>query len=343
MPDLWKAECHTATFLKRDGDTFAFGHRSLFEYFLARYLHRVLADGVTDALAMPVPSPEVLDFLGQLIAGDGESALAGLARIGRQYTAQVSELAFAFALRAAERGRPHQSLAGVHLTGAQLAGYRIGSPDRDELLPLNGADLSRANLRQAVFHQVGLTDVDLTDADLTNAELHDSVVRSIRLNGARAAGTIVRRCILHGTDVLSAETYRMQILRCTPMLGPAAGLLIAPAADKGTTYLGALQPFTGHRGAALAVAWSPDGTHLATAGGDDGTVRMWNPTTGSQVGIRITGLPEREVAVFDATTDDLTGASDGAWRWLGYTVVQDGQLTRLPSETFGPLPPLTRS
>ena len=47
VPDLWKADFRTATFLKRDGDTFAFGHRSLFEYFLARYLHRALADGAS--------------------------------------------------------------------------------------------------------------------------------------------------------------------------------------------------------------------------------------------------------------------------------------------------------
>ena len=91
-----------------------------------------------------------------------------------------------------------------------------------------------------------------------------------------------------------------------------------------------------------AVAWSPDGTRLATAG-DDGTTRLWDPTTGEEVAIRITALPDSEVAVFDAATDRLLGASDGAWRWLGYTVVQDGQLTRLPAETYGPLPPLARS
>jgi hypothetical protein len=38
--------------------------------------------------------------------------------------------------------------------------------------------------------------------------------------------------------------------------------------------------------------------------------------------------------------DELVGASPGAWRWLGYTVVRDGMMTRLPAETFGPLPPL---
>lgn len=30
---------------------------------------------------------------------------------------------------------------------------------------------------------------------------------------------------------------------------------------------------------------------------------------------------------------------DGAWRWLGWNVVQDGHLTLLPAETYGPLPP----
>lgn len=63
------------------------------------------------------------------------------------------------------------------------------------------------------------------------------------------------------------------------------------------------------------------------------------PATGEQVGSRITDLPNSEVAVFDATTDDLIGAPDGAWRWLGYTVVQDGQLTRLPPRPSGPCRP----
>ncbi|MDQ3150946.1 MAG: NACHT domain-containing protein, partial [Actinomycetota bacterium] len=122
VPDLWKADFRTATFLKREGDTFAFGHRSLAEYFLARYLGRALIEvGSTagsglDALAMPVPTPETLDFLGQSIAGAAaehrSAALAGLDRIGRRYVPQASELALAYALRAAEQGHPHQSLVG---------------------------------------------------------------------------------------------------------------------------------------------------------------------------------------------------------------------------------------
>ena len=39
---------------------------------------------------------------------------------------------------------------------------------------------------------------------------------------------------------------------------------------------------TGHTGAVTAVAIAPDGTWLATAGGD-GTVRIWDPATGQSV------------------------------------------------------------
>ncbi len=48
----------------------------------------------------------------------------------------------------------------------------------------------------------------------------------------------------------------------------------------------------------------------------------------------VTGL-----AVFDAIADQLVTASAGAWRWLGWNVVEDGRLTRLPAESFGTLPP----
>ncbi|MBO0779804.1 MAG: hypothetical protein J2P37_13350 [Ktedonobacteraceae bacterium] len=40
--------------------------------------------------------------------------------------------------------------------------------------------------------------------------------------------------------------------------------------------------YTGHLGGVNCVAWSPDGTHLASGGLNDLTVQIWNATTGEQ-------------------------------------------------------------
>ena len=354
VPDLWKADFRTATFLNREDDTFAFGHRSLAEYFLARHLSRTLIDASSgagrglDALAMPVPSPETLDFLGQLIAGAPaeyrSAALAGLDRIGRRYVPQTSELALAYALRAAEHGHPHQSLVGVRLAGAQLSGWTIGTEGHDDTrLPMAGADLTGADLRRARFHRVDLTGADLSGADLTVAELHNSRLTSARFVDARAIGTIVRECALDGTEIAHAATYRTQILRCTPAPEPAPGLLIAPLPGGGRQAardVSPLRPLTGHTGGVGAVAWSPDGTRLLTGG--YGGARVWDAATAEPLH-QLTGHTDAVWAV--AWSPDgtrlLTGSDDSTVRvWDATTAKPLHQLTRLPAESFGTLPPL---
>ncbi|MGH4012167.1 MAG: pentapeptide repeat-containing protein, partial [Pseudonocardiaceae bacterium] len=340
VPDLWKADFRTATFLKREDDTFAFGHRSLFEYFLARHLGRILIEvGSTaswglGALAMPVPSPETLDFLGQSIAAAAaeqrSAALAGLARIGRRYVPQVSELAFAYALRAAEHGHPHQSLVGVHLAGARLSGCTIGMAGHDSTrLPMAGANLTGADLRRATLHRVDLTGANLSGSDLTGAELHSSRLTSARFVGARAIGTVVRECALDGAEITQATTYRTQILRCTPTPKPAPGLLIAPLPgnQQAVQVVSPLRPLTGHTGGVRAVAWSPDGIRLLTGG--DGGARVWDATT-AQLLHQLTGHLNwvRAVAWSADGTGLLTGGEDSTVRiWDATTAQPLHQLT----------------
>jgi Pentapeptide repeats (8 copies) len=170
-PERWAADFRTATFLSRNGDAFAFAHRSFGEYFLAQYLYRELTESAMDALAMPVPSPETLDFLGQSIAAlpaeRRATALATLARIGTRYIPQASELALAYALQAERQLHPRQPLDGVVLAGAQLSGLRFGGPGGGRPLSLARANLSGADLRDAVFVGVDLTGANLSGADLT--------------------------------------------------------------------------------------------------------------------------------------------------------------------------------
>ncbi|HKR48595.1 MAG TPA: pentapeptide repeat-containing protein, partial [Pseudonocardiaceae bacterium] len=331
VPDLWQADFRTATFLSRNGDTFSFGHRSLFEYFLAGYLCRALTntsatDGrVLESWAMPVPSPETLDFLGQSIAGlpdeHRSAALAALKLTTAGYVPQTSELALAYALRAAEQGHPHQSLVGVQLSGAQLQGWVIGwtatLPANRPRLSLAGADLTRAALRRATFHQVDLTGADLRGADLTNAEAHGSRLASVRLSGARATGTILRECEIDGAELADADVYRAQLLRCTPEPAQATGWLVAPRpeyAGQPLNELAGLRLLTGHTGWVRSVAYSPDGTHLLT-GGDDGSVRIWDAATGEPVR-HLTGHTGRvwSVAYAPDNTHLLTGGADGSVR-----------------------------
>ncbi|MGH3671537.1 MAG: pentapeptide repeat-containing protein, partial [Pseudonocardiaceae bacterium] len=341
VPDLWKADFRTATFLNREEDTFAFGHRSLAEYFLARYLVRALIDvgstagGDLDALAMPVPGPETLDFLGQSIAGAASehrsAALAGLDRIRRRYVPQASELAFAYALRAAEHGHPHQSLVGVRLAGARLRGWTIGTEGNDDTrLPMAGADLTGADLRRAVFHRVDLTGADLSGADLTVAELHNSRLTSARFAGARATGTAIRECTLDGAEIARAATYRTQILRCTPAPEPAPGLLIAPLPGDGRQAARAaspLRPLTGRTDLVRVVVWSPDGTRLLTSG--PGGVRVWDAATAEPLH-QLTGHTDgvQAVAWSPDSTRLLTGSDDGTARiWDAATAEPLHQLT----------------
>ena len=71
------------------------------------------------------------------------------------------------------------------------------------------------------------------------------------------------------------------------------------------------QVLKGHAGAVNAVAWSPDGTKLASVARWDRTVRIWDAQTGVQIGAPLTG----HIDVVDsvAWSPDGTKLASGAW------------------------------
>ncbi len=174
-PDQLEEDLRTATFLARqddrDGSSFRFAHTSLLEFFLADYLLLALRDNAPERWAIRRPSPETLDFLGQLLAESADPALIQTLQGWRtRYRPQASELLLVYALRAHDRGWPMPVVRGIALTGARLDGWTVRArPDRDPL-DLSDADLSGASLRRTVFQRVRLTRARLCDTQLSQAE-----------------------------------------------------------------------------------------------------------------------------------------------------------------------------
>jgi pentapeptide repeat protein/WD40 domain-containing protein len=286
VPDLWKEDLRTATFLvRRDDDTFCFAHTSLREYFLARYLGRALElppEQVRQRWQLPVPSPETLDFLGQWLAGHdtagrarGTAALAAHIPAGRTDAAAV--LAFAYSLAAARGDHPSHDPAGSHLAGADLTGWWIDSGNRQ--LDLRGLSLTGADLTDAVLRDVDLSGADLDGADLTRTEVHDSDLSSANLRRANLTGTVFRHCNLTGARWTGSTAYQTQALRCRPAQDRRRqGWLVAPAgAARPSAAL--MSAFTGHTHWVTGGGWSPDGTRLRTTSRDN-TARIWDAATG---------------------------------------------------------------
>ncbi|MCP2096475.1 Pentapeptide repeat-containing protein, partial [Actinosynnema pretiosum] len=254
-PDLWKADFRTATFLRREGDTFEFAHRSLFEYFLACHLWHLMSDPKffdreDDPLSMAVPSPETLDFLGQLIEGSEETprlrALSTLRKIGQKYRPQASELAFAYALHAAQRGYPRQSLIRIDLSGANLSGWQIGHKEANEPLSMSQANLVDADIKRAIFHKTNLCNANFSRSLANLTEFHSSDLSDSSWLDAKLPGSLFRDCTLKGVDVTTIRAHRTRIIYCTPSFSPTPDFTLAPDVESGKISDFHLIYLTGH-------------------------------------------------------------------------------------------------
>ncbi len=282
-PAVLAEDLRTATFIVRPGaDHFEFAHTSLLEYFLARALHRAMAEGRPDAWAIPEISEEAMAFLVQIAKAERSAGfVANLRACGEAYMAGRSENVVRYVVRASEGGGPAPSLQGFALAGADLR--RLAAPAGAHL-DLRSADLAGADLREACLHEAKLDGARLGGARLDRAELHRCTLRQADLSHAELAGAVLRGCALDGVVLDGATGAHSQWLWCShggaaPAHTPVAGALVAPAIAASPD--GARpEVLAGAAGRVGALAWSGRGL-LAVASG--WVVTVWNPRSGAHL------------------------------------------------------------
>ena len=332
MPDQWKQDFRTATFLTRRGDDFSFKHSSLLEYFLAvRLADSLEAESEDEARAawdITRPSDETFAFFAELIdrlpAPTQRQRLARLTHVGAYASAPARTNVFAYTLRALDKGAPHPRTDALNLSEADLHGWTIGS----EKTPLNlaGISLQGARLDDARIRHARLDGIDATGASMQRTLFEHCPLSHANLENADLAGTIFRHCDLDGASLDKATRYRTQLLHTKGYRRELPDILTAPLTeDTPLRVLPEAQILGGHSNWVTAVAWSPDGCHILT-GSDDGTARIWDTTTGDNTltltftrtrwvsmvawspdGRHIlTASGDRTACIWDATTGDNT-------------------------------------
>ena len=296
---LLEEDFRTATFVLRPDDSlvrFRFAHTSLQEYFLARYLYRALVNGEQHHWEMDVPSPETLNFVGQLIATNPETrdeVLRTMERILAQAPSRATDIVFRYWLYAIKHGLPQPVPRQVKLQGVNLSGLSIQGRPNGSKLDLLAADLSRANLTGTRFEDVDLSLANLSGTQAQDAEFHRVTARNIDLTEADLTASVWRQSDISGLqNGAKTRWYDAQLVACDldqndlPADFDRARTLSDPRdlsrsippveeARESSKVISLL----GHADSILACAISPDGRRLVS-GSHDRTLKLWNLESG---------------------------------------------------------------
>ena len=290
--DKLNEDLRTATFLARQddkrGSTFRFAHTSLQEYFLARYLLDAIQRNDRSRWAMRTPSPETLDFLGQLLAGAQDPQLIDtLSSWKTPYLEQASELLLRYTFTARKQKYPAPNLARIDLSGAHLDDWDfLGT--RDNPLNLAEANFTTASLRRTAFSNTNLTGAHFTKAALNQATFHNCTTRHTTWRNAPHPGAAWHTPAHSIPTGMETGLYLGHTSRVTGAAWHPDGDRIATTSYDGTCIIWnphtgkKITTLTGHTHTVTGAAWHPDGDRIATTS-YDGTCIIWNPHTGKKI------------------------------------------------------------
>ena len=267
------SELRTTTFVARwDGDAFRFAHTSIQEYFVGQYLFGALLESRDGDWDFPMVSMETLDFLGELLQKAKPAVLLPLERMMGSRCLRAACLAFAYWMRAIQKGYPepkpeHVNLAGVEPDNWEALGQDlvVSGHGPHELLPLRGANMEGANLQHGSVRWVDLTDANLRRLNARQTTLEHVVAYGAQMVGADFSGSNGRKMFVTEEDLQGA------ILNCCWSMADVAPIERPKAL--------AAQWQWGHGLAVRGVVPSPDGL-LVLSGSYDTTLKLWDVRSG---------------------------------------------------------------
>jgi WD40 repeat protein/predicted amidohydrolase len=293
------------------GDRYRFAHESFREYFFARALVRTLSEagtsGVATALSTKRFTPEIVGFVGEILARKCEPKEAAAVRSVQRWLqrgrsaweddapelAQTADAA-ANALRLLlELGRWAKEPEGWVPERADLRQIRVRGEN------FRGARLSGARLDGALLVGVELSDADLRGARLDKAKLSGATLNRALLAGMSARGADFTQVGADRADLTGAD-FSEAVLRQSMWTGCVWHRVILENAEVtgwATPGAGAATPYsscvyTPYAFSTLAtacwgvgkIAWSPDGNYIVS-GEHDGGIRLVDAASGQTMAL----------------------------------------------------------